>query len=226
MREPDPDRADDVELMPWFRAGDEQAGAELVRRHDGLVKWEARRFIASARRLSFDDLVAEGRAGLLEAFHRFDATRGVQFSTYACFWIRKWIFAAIHNDSLVRVPKYLSTRTARKSPDLVRAARRAKGLVISIDDERTDDPELGMVPSFEARLLTEELHELLGGALDRLGKLDRQILIGSYGLDGRAPRGDRAPAGELGLHRVTMARRRDSALRRLRRELTPAMGGA
>ncbi|MGX9706823.1 sigma-70 family RNA polymerase sigma factor [Laceyella tengchongensis] len=58
-----------------------------------------------SHKLSYDDLVSEGIIGLIKAIHRFDPTRGYQFSTYATWWIRQQITRAIMDTGLtVRIP--------------------------------------------------------------------------------------------------------------------------
>lgn len=53
-----------------------------------------------------EDLVNEGNIGLIEAAQRYDPQRGVRFLTYAVWWIRKSILAAISEQSLIRIPQY------------------------------------------------------------------------------------------------------------------------
>jgi len=55
----------------------------------------------------FEDLLNEGNLGLIEAAHRYDASKGTKFITYAIWWIRKSILKALSEHSaLVRVPTY------------------------------------------------------------------------------------------------------------------------
>ena len=57
--------------------------------------------------LPFEDLLNEGNLGLIEAAHRYDASKGTKFITYAIWWIRKSILKALsEHSSLVRVPTY------------------------------------------------------------------------------------------------------------------------
>lgn len=59
--------------------------------------------------LSALDLIQAGNMGLLEAVKRFDWTRGLRFSTYATYWIRKEISRSIKTFSkYVRLPEYIS----------------------------------------------------------------------------------------------------------------------
>jgi RNA polymerase primary sigma factor len=65
----------------------------------------ARRF--SGTGLAFDELLAAGNLGLVEAALRFDPTRNVKFVTYADWWIRKTILRAIQEQTgPVRLPRY------------------------------------------------------------------------------------------------------------------------
>ena len=58
------------------------------------------------RGVSMDDLVSEGNLGLVEAARRFDPSRGVRFTTYATYWIRRGILRAIASHHLaVHVPE-------------------------------------------------------------------------------------------------------------------------
>ena len=57
------------------------------------------------RGLSFMDVVQEGSLGLVRAVEKFDAERGVKFSSYATFWIREGIIRAINNQPhSIRLP--------------------------------------------------------------------------------------------------------------------------
>jgi RNA polymerase primary sigma factor len=71
------------------------------------------------RGVPFEDLLAEGNLGLLEAARRYDDTIGVRFLTYAVWWIRKRILQALEEQSsVVRLPA-----NHRKS---IRAIRRTE----------------------------------------------------------------------------------------------------
>jgi RNA polymerase sigma factor for flagellar operon FliA len=62
---------------------------KLVEQHLDLVQAIARKVKKSlGARIEFDDLVAYGSKGLVEAAERFDARPGVQFTTFAYYRIR------------------------------------------------------------------------------------------------------------------------------------------
>jgi RNA polymerase primary sigma factor len=77
--------------------------------------------------LPFEDLLNEGNIGLIEAAHRYDASKGTKFITYAIWWIRKSILKALSEHSnLVRVPTY-QMKKVREIRDAESALRRSLG---------------------------------------------------------------------------------------------------
>ena len=80
----------------------------LVRANGGLVVSIARgyqRLRTGAGVEALDDLVQEGTLGLIRAVEKYDAARGLRFSTYATAWVRASISAWMkRGDSLIRVP--------------------------------------------------------------------------------------------------------------------------
>jgi len=55
--------------------------------------------------LTVQDLAQEGALGLLRATEKFDATRGLKFSTYATWWIRAAVLRAMESQSRsIRLP--------------------------------------------------------------------------------------------------------------------------
>ncbi len=78
----------------------------LIEDHLGLVERIARCY--QGHGLDLDDLIQEGRLGLIQAAKKFDATRGYLFSTYAPYWVRQAITLAIANQArLIRLPTSL-----------------------------------------------------------------------------------------------------------------------
>ncbi|MCX6934590.1 MAG: RNA polymerase sigma factor RpoD/SigA [Verrucomicrobia bacterium] len=60
------------------------------------------------------DLISEGNLGLMKAVERFKPSRGVKFSTYACWWIKQSIRRALANQSkTVRLPVHLVDKIQR-----------------------------------------------------------------------------------------------------------------
>jgi RNA polymerase sigma-32 factor len=86
----------------WRDHKDEAAARELVGSHLRLVVKIARGFRGYG--LPFNDLIAEGNVGLVQALAKFDPERGFRFATYAMWWIRAAIQEyVLHNRSLVKM---------------------------------------------------------------------------------------------------------------------------
>ncbi len=64
--------------------------------------------------LEFMDLIQEGNVGLMEAVDRYDYRKGYRFSTYAVWWIRKYISRAVKDKSrVIRLPVHVQERLSR-----------------------------------------------------------------------------------------------------------------
>lgn len=68
----------------------------IVVEYKSLVHGIAAKYKKSG--LDKDDLVQEGMLGLLEACKRYEPDRNLQFSTYATYWIKKYILLAISKE--------------------------------------------------------------------------------------------------------------------------------
>lgn len=88
------------------RSGDREALGLLVRSNLRFVVSMARKYRRSGYPL--DELINEGNIGLLEAARRFDPEKGVRFVSYAGWWVRQAILAAIaRNGQAFSVPPKL-----------------------------------------------------------------------------------------------------------------------
>jgi RNA polymerase primary sigma factor len=102
------------------RAGDPEAMEALIRRNLRFVISVAKKY--QNRGLALSDLIGEGNVGLLTAARKFDPDQGVKFISYAVWWIRQAVLAAVaRHGRTVRVPL---NRTA----DLSRIIRAAETL--------------------------------------------------------------------------------------------------
>lgn len=54
------------------------------------------------------DLISEGLFGLFDAIKRFDPERPCKFSTYATWWIRRYIRKALAGSRMIRIPYYMN----------------------------------------------------------------------------------------------------------------------
>jgi RNA polymerase primary sigma factor len=94
--------AEEVSLARRIERGDHAAKEKMIESNLRLVFALARSH--RARGVPFADLVQEGTVGLLRAVEGFDHTRGLKFSTYAVWWIRRSLLDAIGDSQVIRVP--------------------------------------------------------------------------------------------------------------------------
>src|SRR5947208_3398903 len=94
---------EEIALARKVRAGDQEAMQELVKRNLRFVISVAKKY--QNRGLPLTDLIGEGNVGLMTAARKFDPDQGVKFISYAVWWIRQAILAALARQGrTVRVP--------------------------------------------------------------------------------------------------------------------------
>jgi RNA polymerase primary sigma factor len=132
---------EEAELAAQIARGDRQARDRLVEANLGLVRAIAHGF--RGRGLEIDDLIGEGHLGLIRATGKFDPSHSVPFSTYAAYWIKEAIRAALINTTpTIRLPAFMVRLLAR----WWRA-------------ERALSREMGRAPGFEELAATLDLSE-------------------------------------------------------------------
>lgn len=95
---------EEVELAKRVEKGDEQALHVFVEANLRLVANMAKRYRGTA--MPYLDLIQEGNLGLIRAVEKYDYKKGFRFSTYATWWIRRYMQMAITNQSrTIRLPK-------------------------------------------------------------------------------------------------------------------------
>ncbi len=120
---------EEVAVARRIQAGDEAAVHELVTRNLRFVISVAKRY--QNRGLALIDVIGEGNVGLMIAAGKFDPEHGVRFISYAVWWIRQSILAALaRHGRIVRVPL---NRTA----DLSRVIRATESLRQQLEREPT-----------------------------------------------------------------------------------------
>ena len=198
-------REQERELSLRIAGGSCEAFERLITSHLPFIVRIAKRYRHLG--LPLEDLFSEGIIGLMTAASRFDSRKGVRFSNYAAFWIRKSILrAVIEKSTVVRFPEYQRTRMARlreRHATLTPSARARSDanpsvplpnlLIVSLDDangdkgrtlldtlgdHRSDNPEV--------ETLRHERLAMLRLALQRLSPKERTVLVGRFGLAGDA----------------------------------------
>jgi RNA polymerase primary sigma factor len=96
-------RDEECELARGIHGNDNKALHKLVKANLRFVVSIAKEYAHYG--VPLEDLINEGNLGLLKAAQRFDETRGYKFISYAVWWIRQSILAALANHSkIVRMP--------------------------------------------------------------------------------------------------------------------------
>ncbi|MEY4927053.1 MAG: hypothetical protein RI894_1489 [Bacteroidota bacterium] len=129
---------EEATLAAKIRDGDTAALERLTSANLRFVVSVAKQY--QNQGLTLADLINEGNVGLMKAARRFDETRGFKFISYAVWWIRQSILAAIVEYSrIVRLP--LNKVNAYN---------------------RVNEAYLAFVQEFEREPASEEIAELLG----------------------------------------------------------------
>ena len=200
----------EVAIARRVRAGDEEAMQELVKRNTRFVISVAKKY--QHRGMALTDLIGEGNLGLMTAARKFDPDQGVKFISYAVWWIRQSILAALaRHGRAVRVPL---NRTA----DLSRIVRTAETLRQDLRREPTPQEIAGVtglsveVVQSLAALNTAEVR--LDAPLDPEG--DRSLLdrfVSENGVSTEAEVMDRLLAEQVEAALATLAPRDAKVIR-------------
>jgi RNA polymerase sigma-B factor len=212
---------------------------ELVRSHLPLVRAMARRY--ARRREEFDDLVQAGSVGLVKASNRFDPSRGVAFATFVAPTVEGEIRRHLRErGDGVRMPREMqrmSTELRRCRSELAAALGRApdvRELAAALDADVREVERLlaadlakesvalsaeepgAELPADGESLEKSEYRVLLAGSLRALEPRERRIVFLRF----HADMTERQIARTVGLSQAHVSRLLESALTKLRAELT------
>ena len=122
----------------------EAARAELIRANLRFAFSIAKQY--QHRGLALEDLVSEANAGLVRAADKYDPDVGVNFISYAVWWIRQALSAAVTKQGhTVRVP-------LGRAPDVTRIARAQAALREALGREPNDE-EVAQIASLDLDLV-------------------------------------------------------------------------
>ena len=125
-------RTDEIALAQRIEGGDLRARQTMIESNLGLVHALASSFRRPG--VPFADLVQEGTIGLARAVDLYDHGRGVKFSTYAAWWIRRAMRDAIADSTVIRIPP--------KAHQQLADVRRAEAELERLSPRRASDAEI------------------------------------------------------------------------------------
>lgn len=85
--------SDELNLIERVKQGSKEAEEELMKVNIRLVSGVAKKYLNKG--VSEEELQKAGKAGLIKAAHKFDASHDFKFMSYAVWWIRQSILTAI-----------------------------------------------------------------------------------------------------------------------------------
>jgi RNA polymerase primary sigma factor len=159
----------EVRLAKRIERGDLAAKEQMIERNLRLVLAIARPY--SGRGVPYEDLVQEGIVGLVRAVEKFDHRRGLKFSTYAVWWIRRSLLGALGASRAIRIPSSAAQQLA--AIQRAEAELRAEGQTVTPESiaARTDISLRTVVTLRAAAHVTASLDDVVGEDATPLGDL-------------------------------------------------------
>jgi len=211
-----------------------RAVAQLEKQRDRLVMPNFRLVLKEVFRyhptgMKRSDLFQEGILGLHKAVFRFDAERGIRFSTYATYWIRQSIRKCLIDKSrMIRVPQAIQEELRKPNstlqPTEAERVRRIMGETILFSYGETDSSSDRF--SFEVKdpsrpEIAKSLHvtavpQAVNEALRDLSSRERDVVQRRFGLAGERPQTLEEIGVQLNLSRERIRQIEQEALARMR----------
>jgi RNA polymerase primary sigma factor len=170
------------ELSTRVFCGDEEARRRLIEANLRLVVKIARGFVTPDMPLL--DLIQEGNVGLIKAAEKYDGTRNVRFSTYACWWIKQAITRSLVNSRrAIRLP--------HRKEELLKRIQRTYSILTQILQREPTVNEI----SRELHISDEAVSDVIGMAatlvsLENDGGEDSGSIIDIYEDNSYSPDGE------------------------------------
>lgn len=162
------------EFVELYQSGDVKALEELLKKNDGIIHMVARRFnIENIASIEYDDLLQEGRIGLMVAAdkYKFNIENKALFSTYAIYWIRQ------------KISRFIKYRNTNNETSLNKPVCGEGDEIELADTIVSEDDEFCKVEdSVYYQQLREELTEVMQ---KQLSLKQRQVIQLRYGFDGK-----------------------------------------
>jgi len=181
------------------------------------------------------DLISEGNIGLIKAAERFEPSSGFKFISYAVWWVKQSIMAALNEYSrTIRIPSNVIQEAQKEkkssSEDLnfIREDNEVNHLIpicIGLDNEINEDGDqlIDIIPNRNAEnpeniLNTkDEIKKRVSAILSVLDEREKVIIEKYYGLNGVESNLDDL-GEEFGCTKERIRQLRDKAIKKLRNE--------
>jgi RNA polymerase primary sigma factor len=199
----------ELTLVTRARQGDADARNQLIHANLRMVVNIARQYQQPG--VEMLDLIQEGNIGLIYAVDKFDPTLGCRFSTFAVFWIKKYIFLYLDKNFDDNISLDMEII---KDCELIH-------LSDTIEDQSTC---LGSssVEHVEKKIEREELQkkqELLANKLECLSEREQEVLRLLYGIGLGSSLSVTEVSLLLNISKARVCQLRDRALGTLRNKL-------
>jgi RNA polymerase sporulation-specific sigma factor len=194
---------EEAELIQKLDDGEKGVRDKLVEHNLRLVVYIARRFENTG--VDLDDLVSVGTIGLIKAVSTFNSDKNIKLATYAS--------RCIENEILMHLRRTVKLKSE-----------------VSFDEPLNTDPEgnelmLSDVMGTDGDIVYKKIEngvetELLGVALNRLGRREREIMELRYGLKGGEEKTQKEVADMLGISQSYISRLEKKIIGRLKKEFS------
>lgn len=184
-----------IKLAIACKGGSKKAKEKLIESNSRFLLRIALKY--KGRGLDVEDLIQEGAQGLITAADYFNPAKGIQFLTYAVWWVRQGMLSAIQDTGqTIRIPSNYFYKSRNKNPEKERAAneKRVNTLYSIGNPLRLDAPSENGVftipdtsPPPGTSVEESETKRHLSNLVDSLPERLREIIRLRYGLGGREP---------------------------------------
>lgn len=210
--------AEERNLLEKASKGDKKAREKVINANLRFVVKMANQF--KNRGVDFEDLICEGNTALLRAIEKIDVTKDVKFITYASFWIRQYMKAAVYTvGRCVSIPQNRPDQL--KNKNFV-----STSLDKPFDSMDIDSPCMVDVLSDnknrtpEEQVLIDSSLDQFDYALDSLKSTEKFVLESHFGLNGHEQQGLREIGQIIGVSRETVRQIECKALLKLQNNQT------
>ncbi len=143
-----------------------------------LIRGVIKRYGLSNKQLQ-EDLEQEGFLGILEAQKRFDPSKGVMFSTYAYFWVKKKVLAYLGQEldqkSQALSQKFMDEVAIDDVP-FEETYQSAKSCLAHLPEDMPDSEQEVLELFFDKRLPLSEIAKRLGFSREKVRALKVKAL--------------------------------------------------